>query len=61
MLDISVLKPIFSDKLATTGSLDEAFLKCVWIAYKAGLNDAITPCAHSPQILTPFIESTHYE
>jgi len=40
MLDVNTLKPVFADKLAETGSLDAAFLKCIWIAYKQGIEDA---------------------
>jgi len=42
MLDVNELKQIFNDKLSKTGSLDEAFLKAVWTAYKQGLADGAT-------------------
>lgn len=61
MLDTNTLKPIFAAKLAATGSLDEAFLKCVWLAYKAGIRDATVDTAHSGQIIEPFIESVKNE
>jgi hypothetical protein len=39
MISVDELKQAFNDKLAQTGSLDSAFTKAVWIAYKQGLND----------------------
>jgi len=39
MINVEELKAIFNAKLAKTGSLDEAFLKAVWTAYKKGLED----------------------
>ena len=40
MLDVADLRAAFAEKLTKTGSLDAAFLKAVWLAYKAGLADA---------------------
>lgn len=40
MLDTAELKQAFSEKLAHTGNLDEAFTKAVWLAYKQGMKDA---------------------
>jgi hypothetical protein len=40
MLDVMQLKQVFNDKLAKTGSMDDAFTKACWIAYQAGLKDA---------------------
>ena len=40
MIDVNKLKQIFNDKLTKTGSLDEAFTKAMWTAYKQGLEDA---------------------
>ncbi|MCX6010321.1 MAG: hypothetical protein NTW48_09915 [Chloroflexi bacterium] len=39
MLDVNELKKIFSVKLMNTASLDEAFTKAVWEAYKKGVED----------------------
>lgn len=33
------LLSVFRDKLQQTGSLDAAFLKAVWMAYKKGIED----------------------
>ena len=43
MLDIQSLKDIFVDKLNTTKSLDAAFTKAVWVAYKQGILDGTKP------------------
>lgn len=40
MVDVAELKRQFLLKLEQTGSLDAAFTKAVWVAYKAGLQDA---------------------
>lgn len=37
MLDVDDLKLVFLEKLERTKSLDEAFTKAVWIAYKEGI------------------------
>lgn len=37
MLDVSELRKAFYEKLAATDSLDAAFTKAVWLAFKAGL------------------------
>lgn len=39
MIDVKDLIEVFREKLLRTGSLDAAFTKAVWIAYKAGLKD----------------------
>ena len=39
MLDVNELKKIFSVKLMNTASIDEAFTKAVWVAYKKGVED----------------------
>ena len=39
MLDVQTLKDAFADKLHTTSSLDAAFTKAVWTAYKQGVED----------------------
>lgn len=39
MIDISYLKTLFQEKLEDTGSLDAAFTKAVWVAYKQGIED----------------------
>ena len=39
MLTKQVLLDLFLDKLAKSKSLDEAFLKAVWVAYNRGLAD----------------------
>lgn len=39
MITKEELTKIYQDKLAKTGSFDEAFLKAIWCAYKAGLAD----------------------
>ena len=43
MIDVTTLRAVFNDKLAATDSLDAAFTKAVWVAYKAGLSAACTP------------------
>ena len=40
MINIEQLRAAFAEKLTRTGSLDTAFGKAVWLAYKAGLADA---------------------
>jgi len=40
VINVTQLKQIFNDKLAKTGSLDEAFTKAMWECYKQGLADA---------------------
>ena len=34
---LNELIEVFRDKLAQTGSMDLALLKCVWIAYQRGI------------------------
>lgn len=48
MLDKAELLRIFKDKLASSGSLDDAFLKAVWVAYKQGIADAPVSAASVP-------------
>lgn len=40
MINIEQLREAFTEKLTRTGSMDAAFVKAVWLAYKAGLADA---------------------
>lgn len=40
MIDTAYLKQIFTDKLAKTGSFDDAFTKATWVAYNQGLEDS---------------------
>ena len=40
MINIDQLRAAFAEKLTRTGSMDAAFVKAVWLAYKAGLADA---------------------
>jgi hypothetical protein len=42
MTGIEELKDVFRDKLERTMSLDDAFRKAVWIAYKRGYTDGST-------------------
>lgn len=44
MLNIDQLKAEFNAKLAKTNSLDAAFTKAVWLAFKAG---AVETAAHA--------------
>ena len=39
MLAVDELKRDFWEKLSLTGSLDDAFTKAVWNAYKKGIDD----------------------
>lgn len=39
MVDVKELKTVFNDKLARTGSFDEAFTKAVWIAFNKGIEE----------------------
>lgn len=53
MINIEQLRAAYAEKLTRTGSMDAAFVKAVWLAYKAGLADApqVTdkkPCVHIP-------------
>lgn len=41
MITTEYLKQLFADKLAKTGSVDAAFTKAVWVAYKQGYSDGI--------------------
>jgi hypothetical protein len=38
MISVDELKAVFQDKLERTGSLDAAFTKAVWVAFKKGYN-----------------------
>ena len=40
MINIEQLRAAYAEKLTRTGSMDAAFVKAVWLAYKAGLADA---------------------
>lgn len=40
MINVEALRTAYAEKLAATGSMDAAFTKAVWLAYKAGLADA---------------------
>lgn len=40
MINMTELRETFNRKLSQTDSLDAAFTKAVWTAYKAGLSDA---------------------
>lgn len=40
MIDTAYLKQIFNEKLAQTGSFDDAFTKAVWVAFQEGIKDA---------------------
>ena len=40
MMDNREMVQIFADKLSKTGSMDEALVKAVWMAYNKGLSDA---------------------
>ena len=42
MIDVKELMEIFQEKLARSGSLDEAFTKAMWIAYQKGSEEAIS-------------------
>lgn len=56
MIDKAELLKIFNDKLASSGSLDDAFLKAVWVAYKQSIADApgsaasVPPCGGGGEI-----------
>lgn len=39
MIDITSLRNTFNEKLKETDSIDSAFTKAVWVAYKAGIED----------------------
>jgi hypothetical protein len=39
MIDVNKLKIEFAEKLLKSGSMDEALLKVVWVAYKQGFYD----------------------
>ena len=38
MIGMEELTKVFNDKLVKTGSLDAAFTKAVWVAFKRGYN-----------------------
>ena len=38
MIGMEELTKVFNDKLVKTGSLDAAFTKAVWVAFKKGYN-----------------------
>jgi hypothetical protein len=50
MLTTDKLRMVFKDKLEKTGSLDAAFTKAVWVAYKRGIADGKADLATSPFI-----------
>lgn len=43
MLDANTLRTVFAEKLLATHSMDDALLKVIWVAYKAGLADGAAP------------------
>ena len=55
MIDAATLKQVFQDKLAKTGSIDQAFLKAIWVAYCQGLADAAVPQKPEPTTAQPEI------
>lgn len=55
MIDAVTLKQVFQEKLTQTGSLDQAFLKAVWVAYCQGLTDAAFPQKPEPAPTQPEI------
>lgn len=62
MISTDELKKIFNDKLAKTGSLDAAFTKATWVAYKNGISDAKNNVTNEEwsdlytQIYSPYIK-----
>lgn len=64
MINVSAIISEFQNKLSTTGSMDAAFLKSVWVAYKAGIADAAHPETHKSMQemisrIDAFMEHTH--
>ena len=49
MLDANTLIPIFAEKLLATGDFTKAVNKIAWVAYKAGLEDALKPPIAPPK------------
>ena len=43
MMDNREMVKIFAEKLLATGSMDQALVKAVWMAYNRGLEDAKQP------------------
>ena len=43
MMDNREMVKIFAEKLLATGSMDQALVKAVWMAYNKGLEDAKQP------------------
>lgn len=39
MVDANEIKKVFAEKLLKSGSMDEALLKAIWVAYKQGILD----------------------
>jgi hypothetical protein len=50
MINTDQLKQLFQEKLAATGSLDDAFTKAVWVAYSAGFDDGCKPFTRKQEI-----------
>jgi hypothetical protein len=44
MIGVDELKAVFQDKLERTGSLDAAFTKAVWVAFKKGYEIGYKAC-----------------
>ena len=43
MVDVAYLSKLYAEKLLSTGSHQDAFLKAVWVAYKEGIKDGQEP------------------
>lgn len=56
MFDVTTARKAFAEKLAKENDFDAAFVKAVWVAYKAGLADAGGVVIYTNGITDSFIE-----
>ncbi|MGB2832977.1 MAG: hypothetical protein WBC07_08470 [Methylotenera sp.] len=56
MFDIATARQVFAEKLARENNFDAAFVKAVWVAYKAGHKDAGGLVIYTNGITDSFIE-----
>ena len=60
MINIQELKDIFAEKLIKSKSVDEAFTKACWVAYKQGLVDNEVKVIYTDGQTDTFIPRPNY-
>lgn len=56
MFDVTTARQAFAEKLAKENDFDAAFVKAVWVAYKAGFADAGGVIIYTNGVEDSFIE-----